>query len=138
MRGLIIAICLLAVAFVGYFTYSGGFGEGAEQAAATAGDTVEGSTESAANAVDSAAETATDTAATALESTTETATDLASDAGSLVSVDGFDFAAVTELLDGSSLDETMKSTLKAGLEQAQNDPAALEGVLTEVRTALGL
>ena len=56
----------------------------------------------------------------------------------LLTVEGFDLDKVVGALDASDLGEAQKTALKAGLEQARDNPAMLRGMLDQVRAALGL
>lgn len=116
----------------------------------TLGEKVEGMAEKATAAVESAAETATEAADTATETATEaanTATETATEstagaAGSglsdLLTVDGFDMGKVVEAVDASQLNAVQKTTFKAGLEKAKDNPELLKGILDQIKTALGL
>ncbi|MEL7125862.1 MAG: hypothetical protein AAGK30_06510, partial [Pseudomonadota bacterium] len=82
--------------------------------------------------VDEAAETATEG--------TETVTDTGDGAGiaQLLTTDGFDFDQVIEMIDGSEMNTLQKTSLKTGLEQARDNPELLQGVLDQIRSAMGL
>ena len=140
--------------------------EAASDAASTATEavteTVEATTEAAAEAVEGAVDAATDTAAAAAEATTEAAstaveaatdttvaaTDTAAAAteetgamagmADLLTVDGFDYDKVVEMVDGSELGGIAKTTLKAGLDKAKDNPELLSGILDKVKAAMGM
>lgn len=129
-----------------------GAADATQDAAAAATDTAtdvvtatEGATEQAVEATGEAAEQAADA--------TQTATDAAgaaSDAAEavaetneigiadLLTVDGFDYDKVATYIDGSGLNAIAKTGAKALLEQAKNNPDALQGVLDQLRGALNL
>jgi threonine dehydratase len=83
-------------------------------------------------------ETVTETAGAATETAVETATEMAGAATDVLSGDGFDFAKVSEMIDGSSLDALKKAALKTAVEQAQNNPDLLKTALDSVKAALGM
>lgn len=56
----------------------------------------------------------------------------------LLTVEGFDFAQVQAIIDGSNLNPMQKTTLDAALTQAQDNPEALRQVLAQMRSALDL
>jgi|GEM_PF-1748517 len=102
---------------------------------------------SAQDAVQSVVETVTDTTKNAVE-TVETkvqsvAADAAEDAtpetaepADPLSVAGFDLAQVSGMIDGSSINDMTKLALKAGLQQAQNNPDQLKQILDQIKAAL--
>ena len=53
-------------------------------------------------------------------------------------MDGFDFDRVIEAIDGSEMGTLQKTTLKTGLEQARDNPELLQGVLEQIKSAMGL
>ncbi|NOD43608.1 hypothetical protein GTG09_11120 [Roseobacter sp. HKCCD7328] len=57
---------------------------------------------------------------------------------SILTVDGFDADAALAAVDGSDLNPVMKTTLSTAIEGARNNPELVEGVVTQVREALGL
>ena len=60
------------------------------------------------------------------------------DPATLLTVDGFDFDKVSQMIDASSLSELRKTTMKAALEQARSNPALLQGALDQIRSLMGL
>ncbi|MDE0852485.1 MAG: hypothetical protein OSA94_15175, partial [Yoonia sp.] len=56
----------------------------------------------------------------------------------LLTVDGFNFEKVQELLDGSELGTLQKTALTTGLSAVKDNPELLGNVLTQIREALGL
>lgn len=133
---------------------------GAEQMAEEAAEGVSAAVEGAADAVSDAQEAvgaaisdAVDGASTpegeiadeAVEGAEMDANAAAADAGTSVSglsdlltVDGFDFDKVTDLIQDSSLGALQKTTLEAALGAARDNPEALAEVLAKLREALGL
>jgi colicin import membrane protein len=136
--------------------------EGATEAASEA---VEATTEAVIEAAEVATEAVTDAVTEAVTGTVEettsavtntvtnTVTDTVTDtvtetvaaaAGSsdglsdLLTMEGFDLEKVIEAVDGSDLDALQKTTLKTGLQQAKDNPELLKGVLSQVKSALGL
>lgn len=55
-----------------------------------------------------------------------------------LTIDGFDFDRVAQMIDESQLGDMQKTLLKGTLDQARNNPDLLEQALTSVREALGL
>jgi uncharacterized protein YdeI (BOF family) len=50
----------------------------------------------------------------------------------------FNYDAVVAAIDGSTLADDTKTTLKSALDAARNSPVLLEAALVQVRAALGL
>ncbi|MGB2202947.1 MAG: translation initiation factor 3, partial [Pseudooceanicola atlanticus] len=130
--------------------------EVADQAAETTAEAAEEVATETAAATEEAADAAADTAETAAAETadatdaaaTETSAEveaLAEETGmtvasitELLTVDGFDFDQVIELIDASDIGVIQKGALKAGIEGARNNPDQLSTLLEQVRQALGL
>lgn len=94
-----------------------------------------GTTESATEATESATEAAEAATETVAEEAAEAAAPEMSDP---LSVETFDMAKASEMIEGSSLDALQQNTLKAALEQAQDNPELLKAALGQVKSALGL
>jgi hypothetical protein len=60
------------------------------------------------------------------------------DAAKALSVENFDAAKVTEIIDASELNDMVKTTLKAAVSSAQENPELVSGVVDQVKAALGL
>ena len=77
---------------------------------------------------------------TATEATTEATEETGAMSGmaDLLTADGFDYDKVVEMVDGSDLGGLTKTTLKAGLNKAKDNPELLSGVLEQVKAALGM
>jgi len=60
------------------------------------------------------------------------------DAAAALDPANFDAARVNALIDGSQLDATTKTTLKAAVDAAAANPALVQTALDQVRSALGL
>ncbi|NJM83184.1 MAG: hypothetical protein HC844_12455, partial [Tabrizicola sp.] len=69
---------------------------------------------------------------------TETVTEGAADPAAALDPSKFDPAAVTAMIDGSSLDEATKTALKTAVDAAAANPALVADTVAQVRTALGL
>ena len=94
-------------------------------------------TEAATDAAAATTEAATDAAA----ATTEAATDAAAavtDAAAALDPANFNADAVVALIDGSSLDDATKATLKTAVEAAKANPALVADTVAQVKTALGM
>ena len=88
---------------------------------------------------ESAAEDTDSTAETSDEAMSETADESAGETGEALTVDGFDFDRVVEMIDGSeSIGSGEKMLLKTGLESARDNPEMLEDILNEIKQALDM
>lgn len=59
-------------------------------------------------------------------------------ASDALTVENFDPATVNALIDASSLDDGTKTTLKDGVAKAEENPELVQGVLDQVKSALGM
>ncbi len=126
--------------------------EGAAATTETATEAVEGAADATTEAVEGAADATTEAAEGAAEATTEAtegaaeatteategATDAATGAAAALDPATFDPDAVVVLIDGSTLDDATKTTLKTAVEAARTNPALVADTVAQVRTALGL
>ena len=55
-----------------------------------------------------------------------------------MTLDGFDLDKVAEFIDGSDLGAIQKTSLKTGLQAAQDNPELLEKALDAVKEALNM
>ncbi|HBQ35450.1 MAG TPA: hypothetical protein DD729_01190, partial [Rhodobacteraceae bacterium] len=76
-------------------------------------------------------------AAKAAEEAAAAATDT-STMGKLLSVDGFDAAKISEMIDGSGLDTMKKTMLKTAIEKAAGNPDMIKAVIGQIKGALGM
>lgn len=53
-----------------------------------------------------------------------------------LSIAGFDLTKVSEMIDGSSINDMTKLALKAGLQQAKDNPDQLKQILDQIKAAL--
>ena len=109
----------------------------AEEAAAAAQKAADEAAAAAAATTEAATEAATDAAA----ATTEAATDAAAavtDAAAALDPANFNADSVIALIDGSALDDAMKTTLKTAVEAAKANPALVADTIAQVKTALGM
>ena len=92
--------------------------------------------------MEGAVDSATEAAGEAADAVTEAASDAASDAAGAVAdifdPANFDADSVNAAIDGSSLDDAMKTTLKATVDAAKDSPELLGAALDQVKAALGL
>ena len=109
--------------------------ESAEAATEAAEATAESTTEAAEATTEATAEAA-DKTAEATESAVEGVSE--AEAEELLTVDGFNFDKVVEMIDGSELGVLEKTTLKAGLDQVKDNPELLGDALAKLREALNL
>ena len=56
----------------------------------------------------------------------------------VLTVDGFNFDKVSEMIDGSELGSFQKTALKTTLDKAKDNPELLETVLTKIKEAIGM
>jgi colicin import membrane protein len=108
----------------------------AEEAAAVAAEAAAKVEAEAKAAAEAAAASATNAASAVTEAVTGAAD--AMDPSKLLDATSFDAAKVTALIDGSSLDDSTKTTLKSAVEAAASNPLLLQGVLDQVKSAMGL
>jgi hypothetical protein len=152
-RSVIIGAIVVLLAAGGYYQFSYKPAQEAEAAAAAAAAQAEADAKAAEEAAAKAAEEAAaaaqkaadEAAAAAAATTTEAATDAATDAAGAVAdaaaaLDPANFNAdsVVALIDGSSLDDAMKATLKTAVEAAKANPALVADTIAQVKTALGM
>jgi hypothetical protein len=92
-------------------------------------------------AADEAAAATTEAATDAAAATTEAATDAATavtDAAAALDPANFNADSVVALIDGSTLDDATKATLKTAVEAAKANPALVADTIAQVKTALGM
>lgn len=140
-KGIMAAVALAAVAAVGYMVYSGATTgslpgqDGTAAVAPQADGVIERATEGAQEATaatENAATGASDTATGAVEGATE----MAEGAEEMLTLEGFDYETVLNVIERSDLGTVEKTTLSAALNNARDDPQLLGEVLSQVRTAL--
>ena len=102
----------------------------AEAAAATA---TEAATEGAAAATEAVTE-----GAAATEAATEGAAAVTDAAAAALDPANFNADAVIALIDGSTVDDATKATLKTAVEAAKANPALVADTIAQVKTALGM
>lgn len=105
----------------------------AEEAAAAAKQAEEAAAATAKAAADAAAQVTNDAAAAVGD-----ATSAATDALAALNPASFDAAKVNALIDASTLNADLKTTLKANVDAAAGNPALVESTVSAVKTALGL
>mgnify|MGYP000190075314 CR=1 FL=1 len=103
-------------------------------------DAVDAVTEAATDVVEGATDATTDAvdAVTGAEESTESAVSDILDSLNPLSAEGFNAEKINEMIDGSALGDTVKSGLKLAVDQAAENPALVEGVVAQVKAALGL
>jgi hypothetical protein len=87
-------------------------------------------TEGAAAATEAVTEAVTEGAAAATEAVT--------DAAAALDPANFNADSVVALIDGSTLDDAVKTTLKTAVEAARANPALVADTIAQVKTALGM
>jgi colicin import membrane protein len=112
----------------------------AAEAAAAEAAAAEAAAAAAAEAA-AAAAAATEAATAATEAVTEGAAavaDAATDAIAALDPANFNADSVVALIDGSSLDDATKTTLKTAVEAARANPALVAETIAQVKSALGM
>ena len=123
--------------------------EAAGDAAAAAGDAAAAATEATTEAAGEAAAAATeaagdaaaaagDAAATATEAAGDAAAAATDAAAAALDPANFNADGVVALIDGSSLDDATKATMKTAVEAAKSNPALVADTIAQVKTALGM
>ncbi|MGB3689387.1 MAG: hypothetical protein WBA02_08815, partial [Jannaschia helgolandensis] len=82
------------------------------------------------DAVDATAEAATDG--------TETPATAQADLATVLTPDGFDADALIVYVDESDMNAVAKTTLKAGIEQARDNPTLIPALLEQLKARLGI
>jgi colicin import membrane protein len=111
-----------------------------ESAIESASELANEAAEAVGQAVDEASQavsTAADNAASTLGTDTETGLTEAETEAALTPAT-FDYDRAVQVIDNADISETQKTLLKSGLDQALNNPALLENLLQQARTALGM
>ena len=89
-------------------------------------------------AAEEAAEPATAEAAEATETVAAATEEAAGGMADLLTPEGFNLDKVGEMIDGSELGALKKTALKTALDGAKDNPELLNGVLEQIKTALGM
>jgi colicin import membrane protein len=105
----------------------------ADEAAAQAKAAEEAAAATAKAAADAAAQVANDAAAAATD-----ATSAMTDAMAALDPASFDAVKIKAMIDASSLNADLKTTLKANVDAAASNPALVESTVSAVKTALGM
>jgi hypothetical protein len=151
-RTVIIGAIVVLLAAGGYYQFSykpaqeaAAEMKAAEEKAAADAKAAEEAAAKAAEEAAAAAQKVADEAAAAAAATTEAATEAATDAAAAVvdaaaALDPANFNAdsVVALIDGSTLDDATKTTLKTAIEAARANPALVADTIAQVKTALGM
>lgn len=140
-RTVIIGAIVIVLAGVGYYQFvflpqqeQAMQEEAAAAAAAAAAEAAAAEAEAAAAA---AAEAVTEGAAAVADAVTEGAAAVTGAAAALDPAN-FNADAVIAVIDGSTLDDATKTTLRTAVEAARTNPALVADTVAQVRTALGL
>jgi hypothetical protein len=141
-KNVIIGAIVLALAGGGYYQFSY---KPAQEAAAAAAEAAMKAEEEAAAAAKkaeedaaAAAKAAEEEAAKAAEAAAAAAAAAAEAATAALDPANFNADAVSALIDGSSLDDAMKATLKTAIAAAKANPALVADTIAQVKTALGM
>lgn len=109
-----------------------------DEASASASDALAAVGESANKAASDAAAVASQAASDATETMSGAADKAASSLTDWLTVEGFDYEKVVEMIDTSEMAETVKSAFKEGLDKARNSPEMLQNVLDQIKSALNV
>jgi hypothetical protein len=148
-RTVLIGAVVVVLAGLGYYQFSyKPAQEAAAEAEAAAAATTEAVTEGAAAATEAAegaaeavtegAAAATEAAEGAAEAVTEGAAAATDAAAAALDPANFNADAVVGLIDGSTLDDATKTTLKTAVEAARANPALVADTVAQVKAALGM
>jgi hypothetical protein len=113
----------------------------AEEAAAAAAAETAAAAQAAADEAAAAAAATTEAVTEGAEAATEAVTEGAAavtDAAAALDPANFNADSVVALIDGSSLDDATKTTLKTAVEAARSNPALVADTIAQVKTALGM
>lgn len=140
-RNVLIGLVLILLAGGAYYQFAYKPGKVAEMAAAAEAAATKAADEAAATA--KAAEDAAATAKAAEEAAAAAGTAVtegtaATDAMAVLDPANFDAVKISAMIDASTLDAGVKTTLKAGIEAAAADPSKIAGALAAVKTAMGM
>lgn len=140
-RNVLIGLVLILLAGGAYYQFAYKPGKVAEMAAAAEAAATKAADEAAATA--KAAEDAAATAKAAEEAAAAagaavTEGTAATDAMAVLDPANFDAVKISAMIDASTLDAGVKTTLKAGIEAAAADPGKIAGALAAVKTAMGM
>ncbi|NHB77385.1 MULTISPECIES: hypothetical protein [Rhodobacterales] len=140
-RTVIIGAIVVLLAAGGYYQFSykpaqeaAAQAKMAEEQAAAAAKAAEEAAAKAAEEAAAAAQKAADEAAAAASATVEAA----GDAAAALDPANFNADAVVALIDGSTLDDATKTTLKTAVEAARTNPALVADTIAQIKTALGM
>lgn len=142
-RNVLIGLVLILLAGGAYYQFAYKPGKVAEMAAAAEAAATKAADEAAvtAKAAEDAAaaeakKVADEAAAAAGAAVTEGTA--ATDAMAVLDPANFDAVKISAMIDASTLDAGVKTTLKAGIEAAAADPGKIAGALAAVKTAMGM
>ena len=138
MKRIIAIVAILAAAGLGYYQFSVVPAQKAAAEAAAAAEAEAKAAEEAAAAAAKAAEEAAAKAAEEAAAAAKAAEEAAAAAAAALDPAAFDAAKVTALIDGSTLDDATKTTLKAAVTAAASNPALVQGAVDQVKAALGM
>ena len=144
-RNVLIGLVLILLAGGAYYQFAYKPGKVAEMAAAAEAAATKAADEAAATAKaaeDAAAaeakKVADEAAAAAAAGAAVTEGTTATDAMAVLDPANFDAVKISAMIDASTLDAGVKTTLKAGIEAAAADPGKIAGALAAVKTAMGM
>lgn len=144
-RSVIIGAIVVLLAAGGYYQFSYKPAQEAATAAADAAAKAEADAKAAEEAAAAkaaedaaAAQKAADEAAAATTEAAADATAAVTDAAAALDPANFNADSVVALIDGSTLDDATKATLKTAVEAAKANPALVADTVAQVKTALGM
>jgi hypothetical protein len=140
-RTVIIGAIVVLLAAGGYYQFSWKPAQEQamiEEAAAKAAEAAAAEAAAAEAAAAEAAAAAAAEAEAAAAAATEAATDALAGAAAALDPATFNADSVVGLIDGSTLDDATKATLKTAVEAARANPALVAETLAQIKTALGM
>ncbi|MCX7287942.1 MAG: hypothetical protein NTW20_10390 [Rhodobacterales bacterium] len=137
-RTFIIGAIVVLLAAGGYYQFSFKPAQEAAMAVEAAKKAEEAAAAEAAAAEAAAAEAAAAATAAAEAAAAEAAAAATAAATAALDPAAFNADSVVALIDGSSLDDAMKTTLKTAVEAARANPALVADTIAQVKTALGM
>jgi polyisoprenoid-binding protein YceI len=140
-RTVIIGAIVVLLAAGGYYQFSYKPAQEAAAEAQAAADQTAAAAQAAADEAAAAAAATTEAVTEGAEAATEAVTEGAAavtDAAAALDPANFNADSVVALIDGSSLDDATKTTLKTAVEAARSNPALVADTIAQVKTALGM
>ena len=137
-RTVIIGAIVVLLAAGGYYQFSYKPAQEAAMAADAAAKAAEAAAAEATAAATAAAEAAAAEVAAAEAAAADAAAAATTAATAALDPAAFNADSVVALIDGSTIDDAMKTTLKTAVEAARANPALVADTIAQVKAALGM